>query len=90
MVDYFGIRERVQYADVRDFIKKLVLTIGEENLGIKADGVGTNSNRSMMAMWIYLCRIPNLTVMLLGRWNQDTFVFYLRKKIHNFIKGLLE
>ena len=44
MVYQLGKWERVQYANVRDFFKKLVLNIREENLGIRTDDSVTHSN----------------------------------------------
>ena len=63
----------------------MVIIIGEDKLGIKAEDVGPHSNRSSAAMWMYLNGVRTFTIMLQGRWSSDAFLTYIRKKS----KGIL-
>jgi hypothetical protein len=68
-------------------------SIGEACLGIAKHELGTHSIRSgaAMAMYIGECRV--YTIMLIGQWSSDTFLWYIRKQVlefsHNVSKRML-
>lgn len=50
--------------------------------------IGTHSNRSAVAMAMYLTGIPTYTIMLVGRWSSDAFLLYIRKQVQEFTRGV--
>ena len=70
--------------DVESTLKNMVTIIGENELGIKAEDVGTHSNRSSGAMWMYLNGVRTYTIMLQGRWSSDAFLTYIRRQVKEF------
>jgi hypothetical protein len=39
-------------------------------------------------MAMYLSGVPVYTIMLLGRWSNDAFLWYIRKQVKEFSKGV--
>ena len=70
--------------DVEVALKAMVNIIGEDELGIKEEDVGTHTNRSSAAMWMYLNGERTFTIMLQGRWGSDAFSTYIRKQVKEF------
>ena len=58
---------RVTNSDVEAALKAMVKLIGEDELGIKEEDVGTHTNRSSAAMWMYFNGERTFTIMLQGR-----------------------
>ena len=69
-------------------IKHAVTCIGENVLGFTRDNVGAHSPRASLAMLMYLTKEPVYTIMLVGRWNSDAFLAYIKKQIKEFTKGI--
>ena len=65
-------------------LRVAVIAIGEYQLGIKANDVGTHSIRSAAAMSIYLGVCPVYAIMMIGRWSSDAFLKYIRKQVEQF------
>jgi hypothetical protein len=59
-----------------------------KSLNIKPEECGLHSLRSSAAMAMYLNGIPVYTIMLLGRWSSDAFLWYIRKQVTEFSKGV--
>ena len=75
---------RMTGKDVEGTLRNMVNIIGEKELGIKEDDVGTHSNRSSCAMWMYLNNVRTYTIMLQGRWSSDAFLTYIRRQVKEF------
>lgn len=61
-----------------------VASVGHEKLGIRKGEIGTHSIRSGAAMAIYLGECSLYTIMMIGRWPNDTFLRYIRKQVKRF------
>ena len=57
--------------DVEVALKAMVNIIGEDELGIKEEDVGTHTYRLSAAMWMYLNGERTFTIMLQGRDRED-------------------
>jgi hypothetical protein len=88
-----GAIAHVTMAQVVNALKDVVGAIGETCLGIAKHEVGTHSLRSGAAMTMYLGECPVYTIMLIGRWSSDAFLWYIRKQVmessHNVSKKML-
>ena len=69
-------------------IRQAVSDLGRDKLGYGPEEVGTHSNRSSLAMLLYLQRVPPYTIMLIGRWRSDAFLTYIEKQCQEFTKGM--
>ncbi|KAL7524113.1 hypothetical protein ACHAXR_000446, partial [Thalassiosira sp. AJA248-18] len=70
----------IRSKEIQQDIKLAVKTIGRDILGFGPADVGTHSNRSALAMQLYLQRVPPYTIMLIGRWRSDAFLSYIEKQ----------
>jgi hypothetical protein len=66
------------------FIRRIVRDIGPKKLGFSDDEVGTHSLRSGSAMAMHLAGVAVYTIMLIGRWQSDAFMAYLRLQVLQF------
>ena len=73
---------------IRQHIKRTVLDIGTNRLGVDIKRIGTHSIRTSCAMLLYLQGVRTSTIMLLGRWQSDAFLLYLRRNIREFTTGV--
>jgi hypothetical protein len=66
---------------------------GKAHLGISREEIGTHSIRLGAAMATYLGECPVHTIMLIGQWSSNAFIWYIRKQVmefnHNVSKGML-
>ena len=69
-------------------LRAMVGIIGEDELGNLEKDVGTHTNRSSAAMWMYLNGVRTFTIMLQGRWGSDAFLTYIRKQVREFSSGV--
>ena len=76
--------EHITSTEMIEAIRAAVIGIGEDQLGIKADDVGTHSIRSSAEMAMYLVECPVYTIMMIGRWSSDAFLRYIRKQVEQF------
>ena len=74
--------------EIENDIKRAVAMLGEDKLGFGPDDVGTHSNRSSLAMLLYLQHVPPYTIMLIGRWRSDAFLTYIEQQCKEFTKGM--
>ena len=74
--------------EIEQDIKAAVAAIGRDILGFGPNEVGTHSNRSSLAMMLYLQQVPPYTIMLIGRWRSDAFLSYIEKQCREFTKGM--
>jgi hypothetical protein len=65
-------------------------TLGPDKLGFTPNHLGLHSARSGAAMAMYLAGVPVFTIMLLGCWSSDAFLWYIRKQIKEFSSGISE
>jgi hypothetical protein len=65
----------------------------ETGLGIAKHELGTHSIRSGATMAMYLGECPVYTIMLIGQWSSNAFLWYIRKQVmefsHNVSKRML-
>ena len=76
--------EHIQSKEMSAALSAAVVSIGEETLGIKKNEVGTHSIRSGAAMAMYLGECPVYTIMMIGRWQSDAFLCYIRNEVEQF------
>jgi hypothetical protein len=62
--------------------------IGEDVLGYSHLDIGTHSIRSGGAMAMYLVGVPVFTIMLIGRWSSDAFLWYIGRQVLQFRMGV--
>lgn len=67
--------------DMMHSIKAACDAIDEVRLGFHSDDVGTHSIYSGSSMAIYLVEVAVYTIMLIGRWSSDAFLWYIRKQV---------
>ncbi len=84
------INNRITHVTSQDVINALqdaVVAIGEHQLGINKEDIGTHLIRSGMAMAMYLggCAV---TIMLIERWLSDAFLQYIRKQVMEFSQNV--
>jgi hypothetical protein len=80
----------IKNTDIQRAIKSSVSALGRDTLGFGPDDVGTHSVRSSLAMQLYLQKVPNTTIMLIGRWRSDAFLSYIEKQCREFTRGMSE
>lgn len=74
--------------EIENDIKRAVSALGRDKLGFGPEDVGTHSNRSSLAMLLYLQHVPPYTIMLIGRWRSDAFLSYIEQQCKEFTKGM--
>ncbi len=62
--------------------------IDPDVLGFSHLDVGTHSIQSGGAMTMYLAGVPVFTIMLIGRWSSDAFLWYIRRQVLQFSAGV--
>jgi hypothetical protein len=71
----------------------MVWAIVETGLGISKHKIGTHSIRSGAAMAMYLGECPVYTIMLIGHWSSNAFLWYIWKQVmefsHNMSKKMI-
>lgn len=75
-------------SEIEDDIKRAVSALGRDILGFGPEDVGTHSNRSSLAMLLYLQQVPPYTIMLIGRWRSDAFLTYIEQQCREFTRGM--
>ena len=60
---------RITNADIENVLKIIVQIIGEEELEIFEGDIGTHTNHSIAAMWMYLNNVRTYTIILIGCWG---------------------
>jgi hypothetical protein len=71
-------------------LRAAVSAIGEDELGYKAEDIGTHSIRSGAAMALVLSHHAAWRIMLAGRWQSQAFLVYIREQIPQFSIGVSE
>jgi hypothetical protein len=85
------INNRITHVTSQDVINALqdaVVAIGEHQLGINKEGIGTHLIRSGAAMAMYLGECAVYTIMLIGRWLSNAFLQYIRKQVMEFSQNV--
>ena len=80
--------EHVTSAEIVAALRDAVHAIREDNLGVKAEQVGTHSQISGAAMAMYLGECPVYTITMIGRWYSDIFLRYIRKQVEQFSQNV--
>ena len=65
-------------------LQDAVEAIGTEKLNIEKHEIGTHSLRSGAAMAMFLGGIDSERIKMIGRWNSDCFLRYIRKQVEQF------
>ena len=78
----------IRDVDVTSKLKETVTAIGPSILGFTAKKVGTHSIRTSTAMAMVLAKKDIFLIKLIGRWNSDAFMRYIRPQIQEFTVGL--
>ena len=66
----------------------IVNTVNDTNdMQCTGNNVGDHSIRSSFAMALYLAKRAVSTIMLIGRWNSDAFLPYVRRQAQEFSAG---
>ena len=81
-------RNPITNSEIEDDIKRAVSALGRDILGFGPEDVGTHSNRSSLAMLLYLQQVPPYTIMLIGRWRSDAFLTYIEQQCREFTRGM--
>lgn len=74
--------------DLIGVIRHSVAALGRASLGFGPEDVGTHSIRSGAAMAMHLASVPVHTIMLIGRWESDAFMAYLRAQVLQFTQSV--
>ena len=67
-------------------LEKTIALLGEDDIGVKSDQVGTHSIRSTFAMILFTHGVEKTTIMRLGRWKSDAVICYIRSQVSGFGK----
>ncbi len=78
-----GSVEHVTSRQVINALRDAICTIGKACLGISKEEIGTPI-RSGAVMAMYLGEYPVYTIMLIGRWSSNAFLWYIRKQVMEF------
>jgi hypothetical protein len=79
-----GFVDHVTSQQVINALCNAVGAIGEARLGIAKHELGTHSIRLGAAMAMYLGECPVYTIMLIGQWSSNAFLWYIRKQVIEF------
>lgn len=79
---------KIKDSTVLQHIRNIVTLIGRDELGFTAAEVGTHSNCSSFAMFLYLAKTRSDKNMLQGRWKSQAFLRYIRPQVCAFSEGL--
>ena len=74
--------------EIMNDIQTAVRGVGKEVLGFGPEETGTHSNRSALAMQLYLQGVPPYIIMLIGRWRSDAFLSYIETQCREFTRGI--
>ena len=65
-----------------------ILYFGEEILGFSHKELGTHSIRSGFSMELYLAKVYQETIMIMGRWSSSAFLRYIRIQVSDLRKSI--
>jgi hypothetical protein len=83
--------DELQHVSSKTILKQLrdaTKLAGEQQLGLRADCIGTYPIRSGAAMAMYLAGVPSESIQLVGRWRSRTFVRYLCIQVPDLTLGV--
>ncbi len=88
-----GSIDHITSLQVINSLRDAASAIKEAHLGIAKHEIGTHSIRLGTAMAMYLGECPVYTIMLIGQWSSNAFLWYIRKQVmefsHNVSKRML-
>ena len=64
------------------------LSFREESLGFYHKEVGTHSLQSGFATELFLAKVYPETIMIIGKWSINAFLWYIWIKVRNLSKGI--
>ena len=67
-----------------DALRDAAESYGLKKLNINKEDIGTHSIRSGAAMAMYLDEVSIFSIMMIGRWQSDAFLKYIRKQVEQF------
>ena len=71
-----------------DKLRENASKVGEEELGFGSHEIGTHSIRSGGAMAMYLAKLNESQIQIIGRWKSNAFMRYIRKQVEQFTSGV--
>jgi hypothetical protein len=71
-------------------LRAAAIQYGETRLGFPASRIGTHSLRAGAAMAMFLAGVPVETIQLIGRWQSQTFMRYIRIQVQQMTKGVAD
>lgn len=83
-----GRRYRLRAKEIRAMLRAKLEALDYRRYGLQLDRVGLHSIRASAAMAMCLAGVPSYIIMLIGRWASAAFLFYIRKQIEEFSKGV--
>ena len=63
-------------------------SIGKDKLGLLSEDIGTHSNRSAAAIFMFMDDTPVYMIIFMGRWSSDAFLKYIHRQVLEFIQGM--
>jgi hypothetical protein len=88
-----GTVKHVMSRQVINALRNALCTIGKARLGISKEEICTHSIRLGAPMAMYQGECPVYTIMLIGHWSSNAFLWYIRKQVmefsHNVSKRML-
>ncbi len=73
---------------VLEELQMVTRAIGKQQLGFKAEDIGTHSIRSGAAMAMYLAGVKVETIQMIRRWSSRSFMRYLRIQFPEMTRGV--
>ena len=62
--------------------------VGRDRINIERGEIGTHSIRSGAAMAMFLAEVSVERIKMIGRWNSDSFLRYIRKQVEQFSQNV--
>ena len=84
----FGSIYLIKDNDITNKVREVVKSLGPEVLGFDQTEVGTHSIRASMAMALHLAGEDDYVIQMLGRWESNSFMSYIRRQVQEFSQGL--
>ena len=86
--EHKGSLQEITSFRIKTKLRAAAAVIGQSKLGFSPNDIGTHSIRAGGVMAMYLNGIPSFTIQLIGRWESDAFLKYIRKQVQSFSRGV--
>lgn len=78
----------INSAQVLPRLRAVLKSLGEANLGFKAEETGLHGIRSGGAMAMFLANVSEVIIQRVGRWSSNAFLEYIREQVDSFTYGV--